>query len=221
MSNRSIGLSDALHAWLVAETVRESELSARLRAETAALGDEARMQIAPEQGQFMALLLRLIGARRVLEIGTFTGYSALVMALALPEDGRLVACDISEDRTAIARRYWAEAGVAGRIDLVLAPAAETLARLRREGADDSFDAIFIDADKEGYPLYYEEALALLRPGGLIMVDNALWGGAVADPARDDAGTEAVRTVDRTARDDARVDESLVPIGDGLLLVRKR
>jgi caffeoyl-CoA O-methyltransferase len=179
------------------------------------------MQIAPEQGQFMALLLRLIGARQVLEIGTFTGYSALAMALALPENGRLVACDVSEDWTAIARRYWAEAGVEGRIDLAIAPASETLARLRREGGDGRFDASFIDADKPNYPLYYEESLALLRPGGLIMVDNALWSGAVADPARDDPETEALRRLNRTARDDARVDVSLVPIGDGLLLARKR
>jgi predicted O-methyltransferase YrrM len=221
MTNRSLGLSDALHAYLVEETLREPALLARLRAETAAIGERARMQIAPEQGQFMALLLRLIGARQVLEVGTFTGYSALAMALALPEGGRVLTCDLSEEWTVIARRYWAEAGMENRIELVLGPAAETLARLRREGADEAFDAAFIDADKENYPLYYEECLALVRPGGLIMVDNALWSGAVADPSRDDAATQALRRLNRLARDDDRVDASLAPVGDGLLLVRKR
>ena len=221
MSNRSIGLSDALHAYLVAETMNEPAIFSRLRAETAALGESARMQIAPEQGQFMALLMRLVGARTVLEIGTFTGYSALAMTLALPPDGRLVACDVSDEWTAIARRYWAEAGVADRIELMIAPAVESLARLREDGQDERFDACFIDADKANYLHYYEEALALLRPGGLIMVDNALWGGAVADPGRTEAETETLRRLNHLARDDHRVDASLVPIGDGLLLLRKR
>ena len=221
MSTRSIGLSEAVHAYLVTETMSEPPLLTRLRAETAALGEPARMQISPEQGRFMAFLIGLIGARNVLEIGTFTGYSALVMALALPADGRLVACDVSEEWTTIARHYWAEAGVAERVELRIGPAADTLATLRHDGEDGRFDLCFIDADKPNYPLYYEQGLALLRSGGLIMIDNALWSGAVADPARTDDATESLRRINRLARDDERVDVSLVPIGDGLLLARKR
>ena len=220
MATRSIGLSEALHAYLVAETMSESALLARLRAETAALGDVARMQISPEQGRFMALLIKLIGARTVLEIGTFTGYSTLVMAEALPADGRLVSCDVSEEWTGIAQHYWAEAGLAERIDLRIGPASDSLAALRREGEDGRFDVCFIDADKPSYPHYYEAALILLRPGGLMMIDNALWSGAVADPARTDEATESLRRINRLARDDNRVEASLVPIGDGVLLVRK-
>jgi predicted O-methyltransferase YrrM len=182
------------------------------------------MQIAPEQGQFMALLVRLIGARRILEIGTFTGYSALAMALALPADSRLVACDVSETWTDVARRFWAEAGVAERIDLRLRPALETLETLETlsaEGGRDGFDLAFIDADKERYRDYFEACLRLVRPGGLICVDNTLWGGSVADPQRTDADTEAIRAFNAALHADPRIDLSLVPIGDGLTLARRR
>ena len=169
----------------------------------------------------MDLLVELIGARRTLEIGTFTGYSALAVALALPPDGRVVACDINEETAAVARRYWAEAGVADKIDLRLAPAGETLAGLIAEGRAGSFDFAFIDADKQGYDAYYEACLELLRPGGLIAVDNVLWDGAVADPERDDPDTRAIRALNEKIRDDRRVSLSLLPIGDGLTLARKR
>lgn len=174
MSRQTIGVTDELHRYLLDVSVREPEILRRLRDETAALPN-ARMQISPEQGQLMALLVRLVSARNIIEVGTFTGYSALVMALALPADGRLIACDINEDWTAIGRRYWAEAGVADRISLHLAPALQTLDGLLQQGAGESFDIAFIDADKESYAAYYERALRLLRPGGLLLVDNTLWG----------------------------------------------
>lgn len=219
MSPRSIGLDERLHRYLLAHGVREHPALARLRAETAAL-PEARMQIAPEQGAFMGWLVRLLDARKILEIGTFTGYSALAMALALPPGGRLVTCDVSEPWTAIARRHWAEAGVADRIELRLGPAAETLAALERDGAG-PFDLAFIDADKPSYPDYYEVCLRLLRPGGVILVDNVLWGGAVADPDACDPDTEAIRAFNRRLADDARVDLAVIPLADGLALARKR
>jgi len=193
---------------------------ARLRAQTHRMPN-ASMQISPEQAQFMSLLVRVISARRALEIGTFTGYSALAVALALPTDGRLICCDVSEEWTGVARRYWREAGVVGRIDLRLAPAADTLAELIASGASGSFDFAFIDADKENYDLYYEQCLQLVRPGGLIAIDNALWHGAVADPECNDADTAAIRALNRKVRDDSRVDMVLLPIGDGLLLARRR
>lgn len=220
MSNRTLALDDALYAYLLDVSLREPELLARLRRETAEMS-EAGMQIAPEQGQFMAFLLRLMGAERVLEVGTFTGYSALVMALALPADGHVTACDVSERWTAIARRYWSEAGVADRIDLRLAPAADTLAGLIDSGAAGSYDFAFIDADKEGYRGYFEQALQLLRPGGLVAVDNVLWAGSVVDPTKQDDETRAIRAFNEALRRDERVDISLVPIGDGLTLARKR
>ncbi len=220
MSRTTIALTDRLNDYLLEVSLREPPLLERLRAETAAL-PEAAMQLAPEQGQFLALLVELIGARRALEVGSFTGYSGLCVALALPADGRLVACDVSEDFTAIARRYWAEAGVAEKIDLRLAPALESLDALLAEGAGGSFDFMFVDADKENYPHYYEHGLELLRPGGLMAIDNVLWGGAVADPARQDADTEAIRALNAKLHDDERVTLSLVPIGDGLTLARKR
>ena len=219
-TNRTIGLDDRLYAYLCRKTLREPELMARLRAETSRL-PRGSMQISPEQGQLMGLLVRLIGARRALEIGTFTGYSALAVAQALPADGKLVCCDVNEEWTRIARRYWGEAGVADRIELRLGPAAATLAALRAAGEDASFDFAFIDADKESYDLYYEQCLKLVRPGGLIAIDNALWHGWVADPAHRDADTIAIRALNRKVRDDARVDMVLVPIGDGLLLARRR
>lgn len=220
MSNRTIDLTDSLYDYLLSVSLRETDLQRRLREETAAL-PMARMQISPEQGQFMALLARLTDARRCLEVGVFTGYSSLAVALALPDDGRIVACDVSEEWTAIARRYWAEAGVAGRIDLRLAPALDTLDALVAAGGAGTYDLAFIDADKTAYLDYYERALLLLRPGGLLMTDNTLWSGRVADPEVGDADTVALRHYNEHLHRDARVDLSLVPIGDGLTLARKR
>jgi predicted O-methyltransferase YrrM len=220
MSNRSIGLDGALYDYLLSVSLREAPPLARLRAETAS-HPRVNMQIAPEQGQFMALLVKLIGAARCIEVGVFTGYSSLAVALALPPTGRLVACDISQEYTAVARRYWVEAGVADRIELRIGPAMESLDALLAEGGAGRYDFGFIDADKGGYPDYFERLLRLLRPGGLIAVDNTLWGGAVADPADEAPDTVAIRRFNERLRDDARVDLSLVPIGDGLTLARKR
>jgi len=220
MSNKSIGLDGPLYEYMLSASLREHPALARLRAETAAL-PEANMQIAPEQGQFIALLVKLAGATRCIEVGVFTGYSSLAVALAMPPTGRIVACDISEAYTLVARRFWEEAGVAGRIDLRIAPALETLQALLAEGGAGSYDFGFIDADKGGYPEYYERLLALLRPGGLIAIDNTLWDGDVADPGNQAADTVAIRAFNEKLRDDQRVDLSLVPIGDGLTLARKR
>ena len=220
MSRQSIGLDDRLYDYLLGASLREPPALARLREETAA-HPRAGMQIAPEQGQFMQLLLRLMDARRVLEVGVFTGYSSLAMALALPPEGRILACDVSEEYTAIARRHWAAAGVSDRIELVLAPARDTLDARLAAGEAGSYDFAFIDADKGGYLDYYERLLALLRPGGLIAVDNTLWDGAVADPADCSPDTVALREFNACLHEDERVDLSLVPIGDGLTLARKR
>ncbi len=220
MSSRTLTMTDTLHGYLTGAVSRESAILRELREETAGI-PHAGMQISPEQGQFMQLLLKLVGARKTLEIGVFTGYSSLATALALPPDGRIVACDVSEEWTAMARRYWAKAGVADRIDLRIAPAVETLDGLIADGHAGTFDFAFIDADKEAYDAYYERALTLLRPGGLVAVDNALWSGRVADPAANDPDTAALRTLNAKLRDDERVDFSLVPIGDGLALARKR
>ena len=220
MSRRSIELTDSLYEYLLSVSLREPRLLLELREETAAM-PSAGMQISPEQGQFMALLVRLTGARRCLEVGVFTGYSSLVVALALPEDGRIVACDVSEPWTAIARTYWQAAGVDHKIDLRLAPALETLDGLLAAGQAGSFDLAFIDADKANYAGYYERALELLRPGGLVMVDNTLWAGRVIDPEVSDADTVAIRHFNERLQADARVDLSLVPIGDGLTLARKK
>lgn len=217
MSSRTLQIDDRLYGYLLRNSVRETAVQRRLREETAKMR-YAGMQVSPEQGQFMALLIELIGARRCLEIGTFTGYSALAVALALPDDGRVVACDVNEEYTAVARRYWQEAGVAGKIELRLAPALETLDALRSEGA--TFDFAFIDADKGNYEKYFERALALVRPGGLIAVDNVLWDGAVADPADKSDDTLAIRAFNAARHRDARVSLSLLPIGDGLTLARK-
>lgn len=220
MTNRSISLTDSLYEYLLSVSLREPELLRRLREETAALPN-ARMQIAPEQGQFMALLVRLMRARRCLEVGVFTGYSSLAVALSLPDDGRIVACDVSEEWTRVARRYWAEAGIAHKFDLRLAPALETLTGLLSAGEAGSFDFAFLDADKENYPGYYELLLELVRPGGLIVADNTLWSGRVADPANHEASTGALRRFNELLYRDERVDLGLVPIGDGLTLARKR
>jgi caffeoyl-CoA O-methyltransferase len=220
MSNRTIPLTDSLYDYLLSVSLREPDLLRRLRQETAA-DPRARMQISPEQGQFMGLLARLAGARRCLEVGVFTGYSSLALALALPDDARIVACDVSERWTAVARRYWEAAGVAHKIDLRLATALDTLEHLLASGEAERYDFAFIDADKENYVHYYERVLELLRPGGLVLVDNTLWNGRVADPEDADPDTVAIRHFNEHLHRDERVDLSLVPIGDGLTLARKR
>lgn len=220
MSRRSIQLTDSLHEYLLSVSLREPEILLRLREETASFAS-AGMQISPEQGQFMALLVRLLGARRCLEVGVFTGYSSLAIALALPDDARIVACDVSKRWTSVARRYWAEAGVAHKVDLRLAPAMETLDALLAAGEAGHFDFAFLDADKENYPGYYERALSLLRPGGLLLADNTLWSGRVADPENAEATTVALRHFNELVHHDARVDLSMLPVGDGLTLTRKR
>jgi predicted O-methyltransferase YrrM len=219
MPNRSL-IPEAVENYLSEVVHPETPLQRRLRSETSAL-PERRMQIGPDQVVLLAFLVRLIGARRALEIGTFTGTSALAVASALPPDGKLIACDVSEEWTSIARRYWAEAGVADRIDLRLAPATQTLAALLRDGGGESFDFAFIDADKESYDAYYEACLSLIRPGGLIVIDNVLWSGKVADPSINDAETAAIRALTLKLRDDQRVQTSLLTVGDGVLLARKR
>ena len=220
MSSRTIVLNDALYEYLLSVSLREPDVLCRLREETAKM-PQHNMQISPEQGQFMALLVELTGARKCLEVGTFTGYSTLSLALALPEDGKIVACDISEEFTSRAKPYWQKAGVAGKIDLRLGPALETLDALIADGESGAFDFAFIDADKVNYQGYFQRALDLIRRGGLILVDNVLWSGAVVDPARDDEDTEAIRAFNQACADDPRISLSLVPIGDGLTLARKR
>jgi len=218
MSLRSL-LPDAVDAYVHDVAARETPLLRRLRDETAKLPN-AGMQIGSDQGAFLALLVRLMGARRALEIGTFTGYSALCVATALPADGRLTCCDVSDEWTQVARRYWREAGVAERIDLRLAPAAKTLRSLLGDPGPGSFDFAFVDADKTGYDGYYEACLELLRPGGLVTFDNTLWNGAVADPTQNDPDTAALRALNLKVRDDPRVTSCLVSIGDGVLLALK-
>lgn len=220
MTTRTLNLDDALYQYLLDVSLRDSPLKARLRAETAAL-PMARWQIAPEQGQFLALLVKLIGARRILEVGTFTGYSALCMAEALPEDGHILCCDLPGDYNATARSYWQEAGVADRIELRLGPALDTLAALEREGHKGSFDIAFIDADKANYPLYLEYALTLLRQGGLVLFDNVLWSGLVLERDPESVDTQAIQQLNLALKQDARIDYSLLPLGDGMSLCRKR
>jgi caffeoyl-CoA O-methyltransferase len=220
VTRRSIGLGEAVHDYLLDVSLREPDVLRRLREETASR-ENADMQIAPEQGQFMALLVQLIGAERTLEVGTFTGYSALAVALALPPHGRVTACEISREYAAIARRWWAEAGVLEKIEIRVAPAAESLDRMLEEGLAGRFDFAFIDADKAGYVEYWERCLQLVRQGGLIAVDNVLWDGRVADPANDEESTTAIRAFNAYAQGDDRVDLSLVPVGDGLTLARVR
>jgi caffeoyl-CoA O-methyltransferase len=220
MSSRTLQMTGQLYDYLLQASLREPPLLAELRAETAKL-PMAAMQISPEQGQFMAFLVETIGARRTIEIGTFTGYSALCVALALPAGGKVIACDVSEEYTAIGRRYWSRAGVADKIDLRLAPALDTLANLLAEGGAGSIDFAFIDADKREYNGYYEAVLKLMRPGGIIAIDNVLWDGAVADPAKQDDDTRAIRALNEKLKADSRVSLSLLPIGDGLTLARKR
>lgn len=220
MTGKNIQLTDGLHRYLLDVSLREPPILSRLREETARL-PLARMQIAPEQGQFMALLVQLLQARRVLEVGVFTGYSSLSMALAMPADGHLVACDLSDEWTATARRYWNEAGVADRIELRLGPALSTLDALLDSGAADSFDMAFLDADKTRYDAYYERALRLLRRGGLLLIDNVLWSGRVIDSQAQDDDTLALRVLNEKIHADERVSISMLPLADGLTLVMKR
>jgi predicted O-methyltransferase YrrM len=221
MSDRSIGLSDTLHQYLLANSVREPEILAQLRQET----DRhplANMQISPEQGQLMGLLVQLIGATKCLEIGVFTGYSSLSVALNLPDDGRIVACDVSDEFTSIARKYWQAAGVSDKIDLQIAPALDTLDRLLANGEAGTFDFAFIDADKNNYAAYYDRCFELVRQGGLILVDNVLWYGRVVDPAmNDDKRTRSIKQINQQIYHDDRVQISLIPIGDGLTIARKK
>ncbi len=221
MSNQSIGLSDDLYRYLVTNSVREPEILQQLREETER-HPLANMQISPEQGQFMGLLVQLIGAKKCLEVGVFTGYSSLVVALNLPEDGKLVACDVSEEFTTIARKYWQTAGVSSKIDLKIAPALETLDRLLANGETGTFDLAFIDADKNNYAAYYDRCWQLIRQNGLILVDNVLWYGRVADPTMaGDKRTLAIKQLNQQIYHDDRVQISLMPIGDGLTIARKK
>lgn len=220
MSTKTITLTESLHHYLLSVSLREPPILARLREETAQ-HPLANMQIAPEQGQFMALLVRLMEAKKCLELGVFTGYSALSVALALPPDGKLIACDVNEEWTSMAWRYWQEAGVAHKIALRIAPALETLDKLLANGEAGSFDFVFIDADKENYANYYERSLELVRHGGLIVIDNVLWLGRVADPNEQDMDTVAIRRFNTKLHLDERIVLSMLPLADGLTLAYKR
>lgn len=217
---RNVRLTSAVYRYLLEHSVREPEVLRELRAETAGM-PHAGMQIGPEQGQFMALLVKLIGAKRCIEVGVFTGYSSLAVALALPRGGRIVACDISEEWTDVARRYWKKAGVGERIELRLGAAIRTLDALLAEGGKGSYDFAFIDADKGNYLAYYERCLELVRPGGLIVTDNTLWSGDVADPANREPDTVSLRAYNDALHGDERVDLAMLPLGDGVTLARKR
>lgn len=220
MPKKTLGIDNQLYDYLLSASLREPEILRQLRQETAR-HSLAVMQIAPEQGQFMALLVQLLGATKTLEVGVFTGYSSLCVALALPPTGKIVACDVSEEYTVIARRYWQTAGVADKIDLRLAPALDTLDQLLAGGQAETFDFAFIDADKVNYEGYYERSLQLVRPGGLIAIDNVLWFGRVTDPQDQDKSTLAIRAFNDKLHHDQRVTLSLVPIADGLTLALKR
>ncbi|PSF39552.1 hypothetical protein C7H19_01820 [Aphanothece hegewaldii CCALA 016] len=220
MSNKTLGLSREFYSYYQSITVKEPEILQKLREETAQ-HPRAIMQIAPEQGQFLAFLVQLIGARKTLEIGVFTGYSSLVTALALPPEGKIIACDVSEEYTEIARRYWQEAGVSKKIDLRIAPALETLDQLLAEGHANTFDFIFIDADKGNYDNYYEKSLKLVRGGGIIAIDNVFWGGKVADLEIQDNQTNKIREFNKKLYEDDRINLSVVPIADGLTLAMKK
>ncbi len=219
MSNRTLSIDDRLYDYLCDVSINEPELLTQLREETAQL-EFSVMQISPEQGQFMSLLIKLIGAKHAIEIGTFTGYSSICVASAMPEDGKLICCDISPQWTAIAEKYWVLAELENKIDLYIQPAEQTLQMLLDNGAEKTFDFVFIDADKQNYIMYYEMALRLLRRGGIIAVDNTLWSGAVADPENTEPGTRAIRRFNEMLKEDNRVSTSLLTIGDGLTLVLK-
>ena len=219
MSSRNNYIDANLYDYILANSLRDTPLHERLRNETSQM-PEGRMQISPDQGQFMALLVKLIGATKILEVGSFTGYSALLMAQAMPSLGKLTACDVSENYTSMARRYWKEAGVLDRIELRIGPASDTLNSLLNEGAIGTYDIAFIDADKVNYNSYYESCLELLRPGGLILIDNVLWNGRPARTNETDEDTVAIRKLNSSLHADQRVDMSLLSIGDGLTLARK-
>ncbi|MBU6416845.1 MAG: class I SAM-dependent methyltransferase [Xanthomonadaceae bacterium] len=219
MSRRTIDLDDTLYQYLLDHSLREHPEQTALR-EATRQHPRGGMQISPEQGQFMSLLVKLIGARRTIEVGTFTGYSALTVALALPGDGKVLACDISDEYTSVGKPYWRRAGVASKIDLVVAPAVQTLDARIAEGETDLYDFAFIDADKAGYDAYYERCLRLVRQGGLVAFDNTLWSGDVARPAEDD-DTRALQALNDKLHGDERIDMAMLPIGDGLTLARKR
>ncbi len=219
MSNRTLSIDDRIYDYLCDVSINEPELLRQLREETAKI-EYSVMQISPEQGQFMSLLIKLMGAKRAIEIGTFTGYSSICIASAMPEDGKLICCDISPQWTDIAETYWVLAELENKIDLYTQPAEQTLQMLLDDGAEKSFDFVFIDADKQNYVVYYEMALDLLRKGGMIAVDNTLWSGAVADPENTEAGTRAIRRFNEMLKDDDRVSQSLLTIGDGLTLILK-
>lgn len=219
MSNRTLNLTDQLYQYVLDVSVKESAVQKTLRTATQSM-QQSNMQIAPEQGQFMAFLVKLIGARKCLEIGVFTGYSALSVAQVLPSDGKIIACDVNQEWTDMARTYWRNAGVEKKIDLRIAPAVETLQQLLDDAGQSSFDFAFIDADKANYDRYYEMTLRLLRSGGLVVIDNTLWGGDVADIRVQDEDTRAIRELNKKLLHDRRVDMTLLPVADGLTLVRK-
>ena len=220
MSNRTLNLTDTLYDYVLENGVREHPILAEVRQWT---NDNLsfNMQISPEHGQFMGLMTKLTGAKKALEVGVFTGYSSLSASMAMPDDGQLIACDISEEYTSAARRFWQKAGVEHKIDLRLAPATETLQQLVNDGQENSFDMAFIDADKTGYDSYYELVLKLLRPGGWLMIDNVLWSGSVADPEKNDEDTLALKALNKKIISDDRVDMVLLPVSDGVTLVMKR
>ena len=220
MSNSTLPMTDTLSRYLLNTGVRESSYLKQLREETHHREDHM-MQIAPEQGQFMAMLVQLLNAKNIIEIGVFTGYSSLAMAEVLPQEGQIIACDINEETTAVAQKYWDKAGVANHIDLRLAPALDTLQSLLNEGKHNSIDMVFIDADKPAYDAYYEKSLELLRPGGMILLDNMLWSGLVADDSIQDECTEALRQLNQKIHQDDRVNMVLLPLADGISMVRKR
>jgi len=221
MSGKTLNLSDELYDYLLSVSVHESDLLTRLREETAKDDLTRRMQITPDQGRFMAFIAELIGAKRVIEIGVSTGYSSLVTAMALPDDGYIVACDISQEWTSIAERYWEEAGVSQKIDLRIAPALDTLKKLIAEGQENTFDFVFIDADKTNYENYYENCLRLLRVGGVIILDNVLWGGSVIDKNDNAEDTRAIRAINEKIYSDKRVSMTMLAVADGLTLAMKR
>ncbi|MGE5315335.1 MAG: class I SAM-dependent methyltransferase [Acidobacteriota bacterium] len=220
MDEKNFTLSDELLEYMLSVSLREPELLRTLREETATKPG-AHQQIVPEQGQFMALLIQLMRAKKTLEVGVFTGYSALSVALALPEDGLVVACDINPETTAMARRYWQAAGVDQKISLRLQPALQTMDELIRDGEEGTFDFIFIDADRKNYDAYYERSLVLLRKGGMIMIDNVLWSGRVLDTVTMDPETAAIDVLNRKLRDDARIALCMLPMSDGITLAMKR
>jgi predicted O-methyltransferase YrrM len=220
MSNQTLSITQEIYDYILAVSLREHETMKALRTETMQL-PESEMQISPEQGQFMQMLVKLINARRTIEVGVFTGYSSLAVALALPDDGHIVACDVSEEWTTIARHYWSRAGISHKIDLRLAPAADTLHHLLEAGQADSFDFAFIDADKPSYETYYELCLKLLRQGGLIMLDNTLWEGKVVDKNLVDPNLNAIQAINKKLFADDRIDLCLLPISDGISLARKK